>query len=98
MLRQSLMCQADTTLITFARGGPFTRTEPDFCSTHACKDFEKIRQWAKDREINMTNELADDPDALRRLLINEIDKKLNEIDRLNRTNLIPFQSTSKVRD
>lgn len=80
MLRQSLMCQADTTLITFYWGGPFTSTEPDFCSTHACKNFEKIRRWAKDREINMTDELARDPDALRQLLISQIDEKLNRID------------------
>ncbi|PGH08341.1 hypothetical protein AJ79_06028 [Helicocarpus griseus UAMH5409] len=72
MIRQALMCHADTTLITWK--GTFNRPEPDFNAEHQCKKFDKIRDWAKNHEVNMTDEFEKDPEALKRVLIEGIEQ------------------------
>ena len=69
------MCKADTTLITFQHEGLFN-TNPDFEATHACANFDGVHAWAKDREINMTRELNENPEAFERHLINSIEGML----------------------
>ncbi|KAK2754681.1 hypothetical protein FQN54_006814 [Arachnomyces sp. PD_36] len=68
MLRQAIQCHADTTLITFDWGGPGTPTEPNFCSTHACNNFEKINQWAKSRQFSVSAALEAQQEASRQEL------------------------------
>jgi hypothetical protein len=64
MLRQFIQCKADTTLITFDWEGLGTPTQPNFCSTHPCNNFEKINEWAKSRQFNITDEFETHPEVL----------------------------------
>ncbi|KAK2800819.1 hypothetical protein FQN50_007960 [Emmonsiellopsis sp. PD_5] len=72
MLRQALMCQADSTLITWE--GPFTNPKPDFSATHYCRSFDTIHDWAKEREIDVIGELSRDPKALADVVNKEIER------------------------
>ncbi|KAF8892789.1 hypothetical protein CPB84DRAFT_1783550 [Gymnopilus junonius] len=49
-LRQYMMCQADTAIITF-RG--FSSEYPDFNTKHQCRKFEKVIAWQKDRGVHV---------------------------------------------
>ncbi|KAM5475503.1 hypothetical protein MauCBS54593_001194 [Microsporum audouinii] len=69
MIRQALSCSADPTLITFKQDGPFDTVEADFSATHACTNFEKTRDWAKDRAINMTEEIIRNPEPFKDAVI-----------------------------
>ncbi|TAQ83336.1 hypothetical protein B7494_g8340 [Chlorociboria aeruginascens] len=44
-LRQSIMCAADTSLEGETEAGP------GWGSTHQCKDYEMVRQWANERTV-----------------------------------------------
>lgn len=76
IIRQALMCQADTALITFDRNGPFKPIEPNFSATHVCNNFDLVHDWAKDREVNITDEAIQNPEPFKQALIDELDKKL----------------------
>ncbi|EGE02324.1 hypothetical protein TEQG_01362 [Trichophyton equinum CBS 127.97] len=65
MIRQALSCSADPTLITFSQKSPFAEVEADFSATHACTNFEKVHDWAKDQAINMTEEIIRNPRPFR---------------------------------
>lgn len=71
IVRQTVTCKADTTLITFQHEGLFD-TDPDFEATHACVNFEAVHDWAKAREVNMTRELEEHPEAFERHLWKDI--------------------------
>ncbi|KAK2758423.1 hypothetical protein FQN53_008254 [Emmonsiellopsis sp. PD_33] len=78
MLRQALMCQADTTLITWE--GSFTNPKPDFSATHYCRSFDTIHDWAKEREIDVIGELSRDPEALADVVNKEIEQTREPLD------------------
>ncbi|KKZ61176.1 hypothetical protein EMCG_04225 [[Emmonsia] crescens] len=65
MVRQALMCHADTTLITW--NGTFVDAEPDFYAKHQCRNFDLIHKWSKKHEVNMEEEFVRDPEALKRI-------------------------------
>lgn len=70
------MCQSDTALITFDYSAPLKPVEPDFRVTHACTNFDIVHEWAKDREVNMTEEAMRNPEPFKKALLDELDKKL----------------------
>lgn len=50
ILRQQLMCKADVSIL----GHVWIRDYgiyPDFNTKHRCKNFEAIRDWARDRQL-----------------------------------------------
>ena len=53
MVRQRLMCTADTELITFrwieGKNGP----EPDFNTAHQCRSFEQTLEWNRGIEASI---------------------------------------------
>lgn len=52
-IRQSLMCNADTSLITY----DWLKSnimEPQLKTVHMCRDFGRLREWAFDRYVNFT--------------------------------------------
>ncbi|EAS34747.3 uncharacterized protein CIMG_00101 [Coccidioides immitis RS] len=78
IVRQALMCQADTTLITFNDDGALAPVKPDFEATHACQNFDKVHDWAREREFNMTEEAIRNPKPFRDDLIDAINRELGE--------------------
>ncbi|EER24665.1 hypothetical protein CPC735_060350 [Coccidioides posadasii C735 delta SOWgp] len=78
IVRQALMCQADTTLITFNDDGALSPVKPDFEATHACQNFDKVHDWAREREFNMTEEAIRNPKPFRDDLIDAINRELGE--------------------
>jgi hypothetical protein len=72
------MCKADTTLITFHKKEAFG-TDPDFGATHACANFEQVHDWATAREINMTQERIDHPEAFHRSILKDLNDKLDKV-------------------
>lgn len=50
-LRQALMCSADTATIPWAWSKSQGRTIADARTTHTCRDFEAIREWARGRRV-----------------------------------------------
>ncbi|KAK5655259.1 hypothetical protein OQA88_5826 [Cercophora sp. LCS_1] len=50
-LRQSLMCAADTSTLFFEWSPEANSVLGNTASTHTCRDFDKIRQWALDRKL-----------------------------------------------
>ncbi|KAL1960637.1 hypothetical protein VTO42DRAFT_7216 [Malbranchea cinnamomea] len=77
ILRQVITCKADTTLITFRPRG-LLDVDPDFEATHSCANFGRIHRWAKVREINMTREYTEHPEAFQRAMLERIKKMQNE--------------------
>jgi hypothetical protein len=57
-MRQSFMCHSDIATINFYWSEAHNRMKGNLETTHICKDFSKIRQWAAERQ--MRGEL--DPD------------------------------------
>ncbi|CAI6336612.1 unnamed protein product [Periconia digitata] len=49
-LRQSLMCSSDLTPIPYAWNTKYHQTLPVPATTHTCRDFEAIRDWARAEE------------------------------------------------
>ena len=52
LIRQQLMCQADTTMfgtMWFDKDG-LTTIIPDFNHAHRCRDFDAIRDWAREHQ------------------------------------------------
>ncbi|KAI5296429.1 hypothetical protein KEM52_002697 [Ascosphaera acerosa] len=59
LLRQAISCHADTALITFVATDEVPkRMEPNFNVIHECRDFSAIQKWAKQQQVNMTDEVV----------------------------------------
>ena len=56
ILRQSVMCRADTTLITFRWGHTVKLPQPDFTLEHTCADWNALMDWAAQHSINVFEE------------------------------------------
>ncbi|KAG5994684.1 hypothetical protein E4U43_003193 [Claviceps pusilla] len=57
MIRQALMCNGDTGLITFHWVRGISVPTPDFHTMHQCADPESVLQWAKDRAAPIVHEI-----------------------------------------
>jgi ribosomal protein S17 len=53
ILRQSVMCRGDTTLITFHWGHRVKLPQPDFTLPHQCVDWGRLMKWAEKRAIDV---------------------------------------------
>ncbi|CCM06831.1 uncharacterized protein FIBRA_09134 [Fibroporia radiculosa] len=66
MLRQTLMCHADTGLITYDWVAGYSTQYPDFSTRHVCRDFPRVLRWAYDHQVGSPEErvvrLADNVD------------------------------------
>lgn len=51
-LRESVMCSADVTPFVWAWHEETQRSVPRADTLHSCRNFGKVRQWAKDHEID----------------------------------------------
>ncbi|GAM87534.1 hypothetical protein ANO11243_055600 [Dothideomycetidae sp. 11243] len=49
-LRLSLMCEADMTLAPMVWSNEKERMIPDFEIEHTCRDYDALKEWAKDRD------------------------------------------------
>ncbi|KAI5306216.1 hypothetical protein KEM56_001806 [Ascosphaera pollenicola] len=75
VLRQVLTCHADTALITFYFDPTNPKpAEPNFNVMHECKDFNALRTWEKEREVNMEDEVANNVRDYLPLLKNRMDR------------------------
>jgi len=53
-LRQEIMCMADVTPMKFHHNlGDDFHIFPDIYATHTCKDFDAVRNWAAERQVEM---------------------------------------------
>jgi len=55
ILRQNLMCVADTGVITYEWVEGFSDPYPDFNTLHKCRNFGKILDWVYDHEIPLSS-------------------------------------------
>lgn len=56
MLRQRLMCTADIGLVTGVWVQSYGEPYPDFSTQHQCRNLEKVQDWAKNHELNVSME------------------------------------------
>jgi hypothetical protein len=56
MLRQSVMCSSDVTPIPYAWYPQYQEVLPMTGITHTCRDFDAIRDWARERQSLKFNE------------------------------------------
>ena len=56
ILRQSVMCRGDTTLITFRWGHTVKLPQPDVTLEHTCVDWDSLMDWAGQHSINVFEE------------------------------------------
>ncbi|KAF7957961.1 hypothetical protein EAE96_003528 [Botrytis aclada] len=56
ILRQSVMCRGDTTLITFHWGHTVKLPQPDFTQEHTCVNWDSLMKWAEPRSIDIFEE------------------------------------------
>jgi hypothetical protein len=66
-IRQSLMCSADITPLPYVWWRKFGQLMPTSAVTHTCRDFEAIRDWAKEhragkveKEVHVHDPLGDE--------------------------------------
>lgn len=52
LLRQSVMCSSDITPITYAWYPKYQKVLPTMGITHTCRDFDAIRDWAKEHQTH----------------------------------------------
>ncbi|KAF8850044.1 hypothetical protein BDZ45DRAFT_770933, partial [Acephala macrosclerotiorum] len=67
MLRQRLMCTADIGLVTGVWVESYGEPYPDFSTQHQWCNLEKVQEWAKNHELNVSMEdiiAARDPVSL----------------------------------
>ncbi|KAI9038103.1 oxidase ustYa family protein [Aspergillus affinis] len=50
-IRQALMCAADTSVVFFEWSKQSNASRPRVDNLHTCRDFDKIKDWAFDRDI-----------------------------------------------
>ncbi|CAK7198510.1 hypothetical protein SEUCBS139899_001171 [Sporothrix eucalyptigena] len=65
-IRQSLMCNADTSVLVWSWDAATRANIPHVDVAHVCKNFDKIRSWAfvhsaHDREFDATFKAANEP-------------------------------------
>ena len=54
MIRQILTCNADVGLYTAVWVKDYNEPYPDFNTQHTCRNFDKIRDWALNQELNVS--------------------------------------------
>ena len=54
MLRQSLVCTADTGLVTFDWVEGYVGPYPDFNTRHRCRKYENIKGWMDEHNAHKT--------------------------------------------
>ncbi|KAH8888971.1 hypothetical protein GQ53DRAFT_825741 [Thozetella sp. PMI_491] len=64
ILRQVLMCNADTGLVLFHWVIGKAAATPDFSTWHQCRDPEEVLQWARKNEAPITHTIRKPPDAI----------------------------------
>ena len=52
-LRQALMCQSDTSIITFHSVEGYDLPVPSYELPRTCMDFESIRSWVVERQVEI---------------------------------------------
>ncbi|KAF9740465.1 hypothetical protein PMIN06_012999 [Paraphaeosphaeria minitans] len=55
-IRQSLMCSADVTPLPYVWWRKYNQLMPTTAVTHTCRDFEAIRDWAKEHRAGKVDE------------------------------------------
>lgn len=61
-IRQSLMCSSDITPLPYAWWPKYQLVLPVAAAQHTCRDFDAIRDWARERRaptIDMTKQVED---------------------------------------
>jgi hypothetical protein len=53
MLRQIVMCKADTALMTYSWLPDFRAPWPDFGIEHQCVNWESIEEWGNKRRVDI---------------------------------------------
>lgn len=53
MIRQNIMCAADTGLITYDWVRGWSLPYPDFNTVHQCRDYEKVLDWAYSNAVHI---------------------------------------------
>jgi hypothetical protein len=51
MIRQNVMCHADTGIITHNWVKHFPRPYPNFNTWHKCRNFDSVMEWVKDSQL-----------------------------------------------
>lgn len=52
-IRQSLMCSADVTPLTWAWDEEDQKLEPVATIMHTCRDFDAVREWARENIVRV---------------------------------------------
>ena len=65
MLRQKLMCDADTSIVTYNWVKGHSRPHPNFNVQHQCRDSETVLKFARDHQIDKDNDDRIDVDLLK---------------------------------
>ena len=65
MLRQKLMCDADTGIVTYNWLKGHSRPHPNFNVQHQCRDSETVLKFARDHQIDKDNSDRIDADLLK---------------------------------
>ncbi|KAH6613836.1 hypothetical protein C7974DRAFT_466359 [Boeremia exigua] len=68
-LRQSLMCQSDVAPLPFHVNIPFNRgIFPRLTTTHTCRNFTKVQEWAKEHRAPNFEFMISDPAELQKII------------------------------
>lgn len=51
IIRQSLMCSADTGIFSYVWVEGYPRPFPDFSVYHKCRNFDVVLDWAKENQV-----------------------------------------------
>lgn len=57
-IRMALQCQSDVTMIPFKWVQGYLEPWPDFRTRHECRNFDVIRDWAEERQPDLTGKLV----------------------------------------
>lgn len=67
MLRQQIMCTADTGLTTYVWVEGYQLPYPDFSTNHQCRDFERIKDWVLENDLPLDVRSYRKPPGVRQL-------------------------------
>lgn len=68
-LRQTLMCQSDVAPVSFHVNIPFNRgIFPRLATTHTCRNFSKVQEWAKEHRAPDFEFMISDPEKLQKII------------------------------
>ncbi len=59
LLRQALMCNADTSIITFQWTKESELPRPNYNLERTCRDYEHILQWGLSHQANFSQRIED---------------------------------------